>query len=131
MFLLSWQAQQPWQQAITQDSTTIHKPSGLFQVKLIEAFHTKQLRPSEHLVMRMHGVINELSSYVTVYKAWERESLYTLSGLICSLPYTLSSKKTLLHERGSYFMQFPNSVFTFHRIFKMLDCDCQEHILTK
>ena len=43
-------------------------------------------------------------------------------------PYTLLPKKTqstLLHEEVLILCILQISVFTFHRIFKMLDCDCQ------
>ena len=39
-------------------------------MRLIEAFHTKEWRPSKYLMMRMHGAINELSCYVIIYKTW-------------------------------------------------------------
>ena len=46
---------------ITQHNISAHNSSGLFQMKLVQAFHTSNLQPSEYLLMHMCRATSDLS----------------------------------------------------------------------
>ena len=45
---------------ITQHNISAHNSSGLFQMKLVQAFHTSNLQPSEYLLMHMCRATSDL-----------------------------------------------------------------------
>ena len=45
---------------ITQHNISAHNSSGLFQMKLVQAYHTSNLQPSEYLLMHMCRATSDL-----------------------------------------------------------------------